>query len=430
MNNGMIYGVSDSPKTVKEWILYALQQVLAVFVATVLIANICGTPVDACLIGACMGTLLYQLITKFRSPMFISSCGATVSAVIGALAIGETGQNYLAVAIGGLVIFAIYSIFALIVKLKGIETFNKIFPPIIVGPITMVIGLNLAKFLPTYTSVGGAHNDVAILVAIFTMIVVALTSHYFKGFLKTIPFLIGLLGGYGLAIILTVTKVAPLVDFSVFNGMKIVSLPDFTFLKWNFASLSWGAVGQVCLLFAPVALCSLMEHYSDHRVLSNIIGQDLTQDPGLHRTLIGDGAASFLGTVVCGLPNTSYGESIATTGFSRVASVKVVSVAAGTLGLLAFIGPVQAFINSIPACVFGGCAMILYGYIAASGLKTLINNRVDLELNKNLVVVSVILTTGVGGLFLFHESFASVSLAMVLGVILNLILRNKKEEKI
>lgn len=430
MNNGMIYGVSDSPKTVKEWILYALQQVLAVFVATVLIANICGTPVDACLIGACMGTLLYQLITKFRSPMFISSCGATVSAIIGALAIGETGQNYLAVAIGGLVIFAIYGIFALIVKLKGIETFNKIFPPIIVGPITMVIGLNLAKFLPTYTSVGGAHNDVAILVAIFTMIVVALTSHYFKGFLKTIPFLIGLLGGYGLAIILTVTKVAPLVDFSVFNGMKIVSLPDFTFLKWNFASLSWGAVGQVCLLFAPVALCSLMEHYSDHRVLSNIIGQDLTQDPGLHRTLIGDGAASFLGTVVCGLPNTSYGESIATTGFSRVASVKVVSVAAGTLGLLAFIGPVQAFINSIPACVFGGCAMILYGYIAASGLKTLINNRVDLELNKNLVVVSVILTTGVGGLFLFHESFASVSLAMVLGVILNLILRNKKEEKI
>lgn len=430
MNNGMIYGVSDSPKTVKEWILYALQQVLAVFVATVLIANICGTPVDACLIGACMGTLLYQLITKFRSPMFISSCGATVSAVIGALAIGETGQNYLAVAIGGLVIFAIYAIFALIVKLKGIETFNKIFPPIIVGPITMVIGLNLAKFLPTYTSVGGAHNDVAILVAIFTMIVVALTSHYFKGFLKTIPFLIGLLGGYGLAIILTVTKVAPLVDFTVFNGMKVVSVPDFTFLKWNFSALTWGTIGQVCLLFVPVAICALLEHYSDHRVLSNIIGQDLTTDPGLHRTLCGDGAASFLGTVVCGLPNTSYGESIATTGFSRVASVKVVSVAAGTLGLLAFIGPVQAFINSIPACVFGGCAMILYGYIAASGLKTLINNKVDLEQNKNLVVVSVILTTGVGGLFLFHESFASVSLAMVLGVILNLILRTKKEEKI
>jgi len=430
MSNGMIYGVSESPKTVKEWILYALQQVLAVFVATVLIANICGTPVDACLIGACFGTLLYQVITKFRSPMFISSCGATVSAVIGALAIGETGQNYLAVVIGGLVILAIYTIFALIVKWRGIETFNKIFPPIIVGPITMVIGLNLAKFLPTYTSVNGAHNDVAILVAIFTMIVVALTSHYFKGFLKTIPFLIGLLGGYGLAIILTVTGAAPLVDFSVFTTMKIVSLPDFTFLHWNFASLSWGAVGQVCLLFVPVAICALLEHYSDHRVLSNIIGQDLTQDPGLHRTLIGDGAASFLGTVVCGLPNTSYGESIATTGFSRVASVKVVSVAAGTLGLLAFIGPVQAFINSIPACVFGGCAMILYGYIAASGLKTLINNRVDLELNKNLVVVSVILTTGVGGLFLFHESFASVSLAMVLGVILNLILRNKKEEKI
>lgn len=423
--SNMIYGVTDSPKKVREWILYALQQVLAVFVATVLIANICGTPVDACLIGACLGTLLYQVITKFRSPMFISSCGATVSAVIGALAIGESGQNYLAVAIGGLVILAIYAIFSAIVKFRGIETINKIFPPIIVGPITMVIGLNLAGFLPTYTAVGGNHSNVAILVASFTMIVVALTSHYFKGFLKTIPFLIGLLGGYGLAAILTITKVAPLIDFSAFTNMHVVRVPDFSFLHWNFSTLTWGTVGQVCLLFVPVAICALLEHYSDHKVLSNIIGVDLTNEPGLHRTLLGDGAASFLGTCVCGLPNTSYGESIATTGFSKVASVKVVSVAAGIIGLLAFAEPVQVFINSIPACVFGGCAMILYGFIAASGLKTLINSRVDLEDNKNLIVVSVILTVGVGGIWLFHASFAGVSLAMVLGVLLNLILRKK-----
>lgn len=422
----MIYGITDKPKKVQEWILYALQQVLAVFVATVLIANICGTPVSACLLGACVGTLLYQLITKFRSPMFISSCGATVSAVIGALAIGDKGQNYLAVAIGGLVILAIYGIFALVVKFRGIEAINKIFPPIIVGPITMVIGLNLAGFIPTYTSVASAHSNIAILVAIATMIVIAVTSHYFKGFLKTIPFLIGLLFGYGVSAIITVTGLAPLVDFNSFKDISFFTLPELTFLKWDFSTFGWGTVGQVVLLFAPVAVCALLEHYSDHRVLSNIIGVDLTKEPGLHRTLLGDGAASCLGTIVCGLPNTSYGESIATTGFSRVASVPVISVAAGTLGLLSFIKPVQVFINSIPACVFGGCAMILYGYIAASGLKTLINNKVDLEDNKNLIVVSVILTVGVSGIFLFHASFAGVSLAMVLGVILNLILRAKK----
>ena len=424
--NNMIYGVTDKPKKIQEWILYALQQVLAVFVATVLIANICGTPVDACLIGACLGTLLYQLITKFRSPMFISSCGATVSAVLGALAIGESGQNYLAVAIGGLVILVIYSIVGLIVKLKGISAINKIFPPIIVGPITMVIGLNLAGFIPSYTAINGEHNDVAIVVAIVTMIVVALTSHYFKGFLKTIPFLIGLLAGYGVAAVLTVTEAAPLIDFSAFSNIHILRLPDFSFLHWSANTLTWGAVGQVVLLFVPVALAATCEHYSDHKVLSNIIGVDLTNEPGLHRTLLGDGAASFLGTIICGLPNTSYGESIATTGFSKVASVKVISLAAGIIGLLAFIEPVQVFINSIPACVFGGCAMILYGFIAASGLKTLLNNKVDLENNKNLIVVSVILTVGVSGIFLFHNSFAGVSLAMVLGVILNLILKDRK----
>lgn len=424
--NNLIYGITDTPKKFKEWALYALQQLLAVFVATVLIANICGTPVDACLLGACFGTLIYQVITKFRSPMFISSCGATVSAVIGALAIGETGQNYLAVAIGGLIILCVYAIFALIVKKWGANVIAKIFPPIIVGPITMIIGINLAGFLPTYTAVNGEHNDIAIVVAIVTMIVVAITSHYFKGFMKTIPFLIGLAAGYIISTILTLTGVVNLIDFSQFQGMHFFRLPDFSFLHWDFGTLSLGTIAQVCLLFIPVAICALLEHCSDHWVLSNIVGTDLTKDPGLHRTLLGDGVASFAGTILCGLPNTSYGESIATTGFSRVASVKVLTVAAGLIGCLAFIEPVQIFINSIPACVFGGCAMILYGYIAASGLRTLINNKVDLNDNKNLIVVSVILTTGVSGLFLFHNSFTGVSLAMVLGVIVNLILRRKK----
>ena len=420
----LIYDISDKPKTIKEWILYSLQQVLSVFVATVLIANICGTPVSACLIGAGIATIIYQIITGFKSPMFISSCGATVSAVIGALAIGD-GGNYFAVVIGGAVILLIYGLFALFIKLRGIEALNKILPPIIVGPITMVIGINLAGFIPTYVQVSSEHSDIGILVAIFTMLVVALTSHYFKGFWKTIPFLLGLLAGYVLSIILTITGAAQLVDFSIFNNMKVFELPDFTFKYWNF-NISFMEILQIVLLFAPVAVVALAEHWSDHKVLSNIIGTDLTKKPGMHRTLLGDGLASLVGTVVCGLPNTSYGESIATTGFSRVASTRVLTLSAIILGILSFFYPVQAFIASIPSCVFGGCAMVLYGYIAASGLKTLIAARPDLENNKNLIIISVVLTVGVSGIFLFHASFAGVSLAMILGVILNLILKEKK----
>lgn len=423
--SNMIYGITDKPKKIQEWILYALQQVLAVFVATVLIANICGTPVDACLIGACLGTLLYQLITKFRSPMFISSCGATVSAVLGALAIGESGQNYLAVALGGLVILIVYAAVALIVKFRGVASLNKILPPVIIGPITMVIGLNLATFIPTYVQVNGQHSNIGLSIAFIVMIFIAVTSHYFKGFWKTIPFLLGLILGYIISIILTVTNVAPLVDFNAFNNLHIFAIPDFTCLHWTF-NISWSEVGRIVLLFVPVALAAVCEHWADHRTLSNIIGTDLTETPGLHKTLLGDGAASFLGTILCGLPNTSYGESIATTGFSRVASTKVITLSALILGALGFIQPIQAVITSIPSCVFGGCAMILYGYIAASGLKTLINSKPDLENNKNLIIVSVVLTIGVSGIWLFHESFAGVSLAMIVGIILNLILRPQK----
>lgn len=422
----MIYNITDTPKTIKEWFLYALQQVLAVFVATVLIANICRTPVDACLIGGCCGTLLYQLITGFRSPMFISSCGATCSAVIGALAIGG-GGNYVAVFMGGIVILLIYALFAGLIKWRGVDIIFKIFPPVIVGPVTMVIGLNLAAYIPTYVQINGAYSSIGVLVAIFTMIVIALCSQYFKGFLKTIPFLIGLLAGYIVCVILTLCGI-PVINFSLFKNMSLFNMPDFSFIHWSASQFSWGTAGQVILLFLPVAICAILEHISDHNVLSNIIKTNLLVEPGLDRTLLGDGAASLLGTILCGLPNTSYGESIATTGFSKVCSVKVISLAAIMLGLLAFITPVQVFIASIPSCVFGGCAMVLYGYIAISGLKTIVQHKVDLDDNKNLLILCVILTVGVSGTYLFHAAFTGVSLAMVLGVILNLILREPKVE--
>lgn len=424
-DNNLLYGISDKPKTIKEWFLYALQQLLAVFVATVLIANICGTPISSCFLGGAIGTIVYQLITHFKSPMFISNSGATVSAVIGALALSADGQNYLMVFIGGLVVAVIYCIMAMIIKHKGINAINKIFPPTIVGAVTIVIGANLATFIPTYVQVGGSYSLWGVAVAIVTMIVIAISSHYFKGFLKTIPFLIGLVFGYAICLILDLCGVN-MIDWSVFKSIQWY--PDLAFLKWRADDFSWSNLGQTVLLFAPVAICALLEHYSDHKVLSNIIGTDLTAKPGLDKTLIGDGVASAIGTVLCGLPNTSYGESIATTGFSRVASVKVITLAAALMGILAFLGPLQAVIQSVPSCVFGGCAMILYGYIACSGLKTIIREKTDLEDNKNLIVVSVILTTGIGGLVISAGtiSVAGVALSMILGVILNLTLKIKK----
>lgn len=422
-SNTLLYDIDEVPATLRELLIYALQQLMAVFVATVLIANICGTPVSSCLFGAGIATLLYQLITGFKSPMFISSCGATCSAVIGALAMSN--GDYMTVIIGGAIIFVVYAFFAFILKRKGKQMLDRFFPATIVGPVTMVIGLNLAGFIPTYVQVNGVYNIYGTLVAIVTMAIVAVTSHYGKGFLKTIPFLIGLIAGYVISAVLTLTGVCKLIDFSTLKYDGMFVLPDFTFMYASVAGAS-GKFLQIVALFLPVAICAMLEHYSDHKVLSNIIGTDLTEKPGLWRTLIGDGAASFTGTVLCGLPNTSYGESIATTGFSRVASVRVISTAAVMLILLAFVKPVQAFIASVPSCVFGGCAMILYGYIVVSGLKTLINSGADFNNNRTLVVVSVILTVGVSGIWLFDTAFAGVSLAMVLGVVLNLVLKEKK----
>ena len=428
MTNNLKYNISDKVPF-PQILIYAIQQCLSIFVATVLIANICGTPIDACLIGACLGTLTYQLITGFRSPMFISSCGATVSAVVGALAIGE-GNNYFAVFLGGLMVAFVYGIFSILVSKLGIDKLRKVLPATIIGPVTIVIGLNLAKFIPTYVGQSdGVAGNAGVLVALFTMLVVAVSSHYFKGFWKTIPFLIGLGAGYAVSLILTLLGIAPLVNLSVFENLTIFRLPDFSFLHWSIEGMTVADVGTIALLFAPVSICSICEHWADHLTLSHIIGTDLTKTPGLDRTLLGDGIASCVGTAICGLPNTSYGESIATTGFSRVASTRVITVAAIITGLLAFLSPVQALIASIPSCVFGGCAMILYGFIAASGLKTLIRAKTDLEDNKNLIVVCAILTIGVSGIYLFSESFAGVSLAMVIGVVLNLILKNQKEKK-
>lgn len=421
----MLYGIHDKLPP-KRLIVAALQQVVACFVATVLIPQICGVPIAPAMVGAGIGTLIYMLFTRGRSPMFISSSGAFVAAVIGALALGST-PNFTAVALGGMSVAVVYGLVGIAITHHGVGWIQKLLPPIVVGPIVAVIGLNLATFIPTYFQINGQYSLIGFGLGMLTLLVTALISHYGKGFIKNLPFLTAMLIVYGLASILTVCGI-PIIDFSVFKGIHLVQIPDFSFFHISFAKFDWHLLPQILLLFVPLSLVGISEHLSDHKALSAVIGKDLTEDPGLGATLIGDGVASAIGTYLCGLPNTSYGESVGTTGFSKICSKYVIALAAGIMALAGFIGPLQAFLVSIPSAIFGGCAAILYGYITLSGIRTIMDNHINLNDNKNAIILSAVLTIGVSGVIANFGiiSFGTTALAMIVGIVLNLILKERK----
>ena len=421
----MLYNINDKLPA-KRLIVAALQQVIACFVATILIPQICGVPIAPALVGAGIGTLIYQLFTRGQSPMFISSSGAFVAAIIGALAIG-TAPNFTAVAIGGIIVGAIYCIIGLIINNRGTAWINKLLPPVVIGPVVAVIGLNLATFIPTYFQMNGQYSLLGFGLGILTLILTALISHYGKGFIKNLPFLFAILIVYGIAAVLTVCGV-PVIDFSVFNDIHLFQVPDFAFFHLNFRDFQLGWLVQVLLLFAPLSLVCIAEHISDHKALSAVIGTDLTQNPGVGKTLIGDGIASTFGGFTCGLMNTSYGESVGTTGFSKICSKYVITLAAVIMAASAFIGPLQAFLVSIPSCIFGGVSCCLYGYITLSGIRTIIDNHLDLvHNNKNILIVASVLTIGVSGAVCDFGiiSLGTTALAMLVGILLNLILKDK-----
>ena len=420
----MLYNINDK-LPIKRLIVAALQQVIACFVATVLIPQICGVPIAPAMLGAGLGTLIYQLITRGQSPMFISSSGAFVAAVIGALGLGMA-PNYLAVFIGGLIVCAIYCGVGAAINHFGTGWINKLLPPVVIGPIVAVIGLNLATFLPTYFQVGGQYSLIGFGLGMLTLLITALISHYGKGFVKNLPFLISILIVYAFAAILTLCGI-PIIDFSVFKNVHLFQMPDFAFKhsgNWN-----WSLLPQILLLFVPLSLVTISEHLSDHKALSAVIGTDLTQKPGLGYTLMGDGVATAFGTLIGAMPNTSYGESVGTTGFSKICSRYVISLAAIIMGIAAFIGPLQAFLVSIPSAIFGGCAAILYGYITLSGIRTIKDNNIDLNNNKNVTIIAAVLTLGVSGAVCNFGvvSIGTTALAMIVGIVLNLILKNKYE---
>ena len=421
--NNMLYNINDKLPT-RRLIVAALQQVIACFVATVLIPQICGLPIAPAMFGAGIGTLIYQLCTRGQSPMFISSSGAFVAAVIGALALGSA-PNYTAVLIGGLVVCAIYCIIGAVINKCGTSWINKVLPSVVIGPIVAVIGLNLAGFLPTYFQINGHYSLLGVGLGMLTLGITALISHYGKGFIRNLPFLFAILIVYAFAAILTVCGV-PIIDFSAFNNMRLLQVPDFSFL--HLSAVNWSHIPQILMLFLPLSLVTCCEHMSDHKALSAVIGTDLTQNPGLGRTLIGDGIATAFGCLFASLPNTSYGESVGTTGFSRICSKYVIALAAVIMAIAAFFGPLQAFLVSIPSSIFGGCAAVLYGYITLSGIRTIKDSNIDLNNNKNVTIIASVLTLGVSGAVCDFGvvSIGTTALAMIVGIVLNLILKDKK----
>lgn len=413
----MIYNINDRLPFGKL-ISFSVQLMLSVFVATVLIANICGVAVSGALVGAGLSTICYLLITGFKSPMFISNSGAFVAPVMAAIALG----GYPAVAVGGLVTCLIYSLFGIIFTRISVDKIYKVFPPALIGAVTVVIGVNLMPFILSYVQIAGVTSQWGVIVALITMLAIALISHYAKGMLKILPFLLGTLIGYIVAIILTVSGVYEIVDFSVFKNLKLFIVPDFAFLHWTSVQLS--TILPVIIMYIAYTISAMMECLSDHAALGGIIGVDLYRQPGLGRIFIGEGFANLIGSVFGGLGECSYGEGVACVGFSKVAATRVTLGAAIILILLGFLAPVQAFIASIPSCVFAGAAIILYGFIACSGIKML--QKTDLNIQKNLIIVSSVLSLGISGLVLGGAtiSISATGLALVIGIILNLILKD------
>ena len=375
--------------------------------------------------AAGISTVFFLLLTGFKAPIVISNSGATVAAVVGAIALaGPVYENYTGVLLGGCVIACIYGIASFFIKKFGTGWLTKLIPPIVSGTTIMVIGANLANFIPTYAQVGGQYSLWGILVAISTAITVALCAKYGKGIIKTLPFLIGLLVGYAVSFILTLCGI-PLVDISQLSWHGLLEFPDFAFLHINFSTFNWNTLPQIVLSFGLVSLAAMTEHIGDMTTASAVVGKDLLREPGLHRTLLGDGIGSLIGCFVGAQPNTTYSEYTSTMAVSGVYSSWFTLSTAISLIALGFLRPFNQFITALPNCVFAGVSVFAYGFIALAGLKTLINSAIDWSNIKNQLIFAAMFTTGISGIAIQFGAFnlSGIALTMVVGVLLNVIIK-------
>ncbi len=454
----MVYNVEDKPKCL-QMLVFAFQQLLAIMAATIAVPAIVGNGMtaSAALFGAGAGTIIYQLFTKFKSPVFLGSSFAFIGSMLAAFA-GATSMQlgFLGLIIGAIFAGLVYVIIAIVVKLVGVNWINKLMPAVVIGPTVALIGLSLA---------GAAINDVfsygpqdsngsfimttniwvSLICALVTLFVVVICSTYGKKMLKLIPFIIGILAGYAVAMTFTAIGIATdnanlmAIDFAPFKALvadgvnlgTFIAVPEFTFVTAvkGIGEFSWSYVATIAVAYVPVAFVVFAEHIADHKNLSSIIEKDLLEEPGLHRTLLGDGVGSSVGAIFGGCPNTTYGESVGCVAITKNASVATITTTAIISMLISFVSPFVAFLDSIPGCVMGGVCITLYGFIAVSGLKMI--QKVDLEDNANLFTTSVILITGIGGMAMAigKVTITAIACALILGIITNIVLSRKKADK-
>ena len=462
----LIYGVKDKPKF-NQVIVFAIQQLLAIMAATLVVPVIINSNVTemisngtltwtldkpmsstVALFGAGIGTLVYLLFTKFRSPVFLGSSFAFLGSMTAAFAgASSMALGYLGLILGAITAGLVYVIIAIIVKFAGVQWIGKLMPPVVIGPTVTIIGLSLAgnAIGDLQTAPAGGDPKIALICGLVTLAVTIICSVYGKKMIRLIPFIMGILAGYAVAAIFTVIGNAAGIDalkvinFAPFQalvadgvGLKtFITLPEFSFLNalGGFDHLNGAYIATVAVAYAPVAFVVFAEHIADHKNISSIIEQDLLENPGLHRTLLGDGVGSMVGAVFGGCPNTTYGESVGCVAITGNASVITIVTTAIAAIAISFLSPFVAFVNTIPSCVMGGVCMALYGFIAVSGLKMV--QKVDLEHNANLFTVSAILIAGIGGLTLTFGkiSITSIACALILGILVN-ILVNKSRKNI
>ncbi len=447
----LVYNVSDKPPLQKN-LVYALQQLLAIMAATLLVpllADSTGLYLSqpAALCGAGFGTLFYLLATRKKSPVFLGSSFAFIAPLAGAVSFG-----FLGIFLGAVFAGLVYVIIALIIKATGSGWVNKLLPPVVIGPTVALIGLSLCGSAVTnlQNTNGGMeyYSLVHICLGLFAFLVTVWASVRGNKSIRMVPFIIGILAAYAVGLILTLIgnaagiEALKVINLSAFDNIKIIEVPRFIFAgmfgAYDQAIAETGAqvnrvagfsdVINLFMLFAPVAFVTLAEHIADHKNLSSIIERDLITDPGLDRTLIGDGVGSIVGSFFGGCPNTTYGESVGCVAITGNASVSTIAIAAIYCIVLSFFGPFTAFVNSIPSCITGGVCIALYGFIAVSGLKML--QPVDLGDNRNLFVVASILVCGIGGLTLKLGAIeiSSIATALILGIIVNVVF-NRRAEK-
>ena len=458
----LVYNIQDKPK-LPQLLIFALQQVLAILAATIAVPTIIGNGMSqsAALFGAGVGTLVYQLFTRFKSPVYLGSSFAFLGSMGAAFAgAASVSAGHVGLIIGAFLGGLVYVVIAAVVKFVGVQWIDRLMPPAVIGPTVAIIGMSLAgnaigdlstgkvlveqvtqvvqdgQIVDKVSYVSACSPYVALVCGLATLFSVITFSVYGKKMMKLIPFILGILVGYVVAAIFTLIGIATdnvalqVINFSVFRSMDLVAVPDFTFLHLGegLKNVTPAYIATVAVAYIPVAFVVFAEHIADHKNLSTIIGQDLLTSPGLHRTLLGDGVGSMAGAFFGGCPNTTYGESVGCVAITRNASVITITAAAVMCIVISFFGPFVTFLASIPNCVMGGVCIALYGFIAVSGLKMV--QKVDLGQSKNLFVVSVILIAGIGNLTVSFGkvTLTSIACALILGILTNILVSKAPEE--